>query len=156
MSNAVPPAILDLFGWRANGKPNISDGVSNPSVRIAATMFEELGVTRPTNVPGQTAGRRFEATIRQVLQDRLPQGRNWKVGSEKITSFIQYEHLARVNEAAEADPTLRSSLGADYLIKPDITISLRAGDSHHLHSRCRANGPSGPIASRTYVTRVWY
>ena len=137
MTNTVPQAILDLFGWRTNGKPNIADGASNPSVDIATAVFEELGVTRSTTAPGQTAGSRFEAAIRQILADRLPQLdplRNWDVGSREITHFVQYVHLARIKEIAEDDPTLRSSLGTDYLIRPDITIGIETGSRRHLHA----------------------
>ena len=137
MTNTVPQAILDLLGWRTNGKPNIADGASNPSVDIATAVFQELGVTRSTAAPGQTAGSRFETAIRQILADRLPQldhRRDWYVGSQEITQFVQYAHLARIKEIAEDDPTLRSSLGTDYLIKPDITIGIVTGLLPHLHA----------------------
>ncbi len=137
MTNTVPQAILDLLGWRTNGKPNIADGASNPSVNIATAVFEQLGVTRSTTAPGQTAGSKFEAAIRQILADRLPKidpTRNWDIGSRKITYYVQYAHLARIKEIAEADPTVRSSLGTDYLIKPDITIGIATGPRRHLHA----------------------
>lgn len=137
MSNPVPQAILDLLGWRPNGKPNIADGASNPSVNIATAVFEELGVTRSTTAPGQTAGSNFETAIRQLLADRLPQldpDRRWDVGSREIAHFVQYAHLARIKEIAEDDPTLRSSLGTDYLIAPDITIGIETGTRRHLHA----------------------
>ena len=137
MSNAVPQAILDLLGWRTNGKPNIADGASNPSVDIATAVFEELGVTRSTTAAGQTAGTNFEKAIRQILADGLPQldpDRDWDVGSREIADFVQYAHLARIKEIAEDDPTLRSSLGTDYLIKPDITIGIETGTRRHLHA----------------------
>ncbi len=137
MTNAVPQAILDLLGWRNNDNPNIADGASNPSVDIATAAFEQLGVTRSTTAPGQTAGSKFEAAIRQILADRLPRLdplRDWYVGSWEITHFVQYAHLARIKEIAEDDPTLRASMGIDYLIKPDITIGIVTGLRRHLHA----------------------
>lgn len=145
MTNTVPQAILDLLGWRSitgkcsiDGKmPNIADKGSCPSVNIAAAMFEELGVTRSTTAPGQTAGSKFEKAIRQILADRLRQlapRRKWTTDRRKITDFVQYAHLARIKEIAEDDPTLRSSLGTDYLIKPDITIGIDTGTRRHLHA----------------------
>ena len=133
----MPQAILDLLGWRTNGKPNIADGASNPSVNIAEAVFRELGVTGSTTASGQTAGSRFEAAIRRVMADRLSHldpSRDWDVGSREITQFAQYAHLARIKEIAEHDPTLRSSLGTDYLIKPDITIGIATGARRHLHA----------------------
>jgi hypothetical protein len=137
MTNTVPQVLIDLLGWRTNGKPNISDGASNPSVEIATAVFKELGITRSTTAAGQTTGSRFEAAIKQILADRLPHldpGRDWYVGSQEITFFAQYAHLARIKEIAEYDPTLRSSLGTDYLIKPDITIGIVTGLRRHLHA----------------------
>ena len=138
MTNTVPQAILDLLGWRTNGNPNIADGSSNPSVNIATAVFEQLGVTRSTTAPGQTAGTKFEKVIRQILADRLPKidpTRNWDVRRRhRITDYVQYAHLARIEEIAEADPTLRSSLGTDYLIEPDITIGITTGSRRHLHA----------------------
>ncbi|MCY4621818.1 MAG: restriction endonuclease [bacterium] len=145
MSNAVPQAILNLLGWRSvkgrysiDGKmPNIADKASRPSVEIAAAVFDQLGVTRSTEAPGQTAGSKFEKAIEQILEERLwqlvPNGK-WTTDRRKITEFAQYEHLARIKLIAEADPTLRSSLGTDYLIKPDITIGIKAGPRRHLHA----------------------
>ena len=135
--NTVPQAVLDLLGWRTNGKPNIADGASNPSVDIATAIFEALGITRSATAPSQTAGSKFEAAIRETLADRLPRLdplRNWDVGSREITHFVQYAHLARIKEIAANDPTLRSSLGTDYLIRPDITIGIATGPHRHLHA----------------------
>ena len=106
-------------------------------MNIAEAVFRELGVTGSTTASGQTAGSRFEAAIRRVMADRLSHldpSRDWDVGSREITQFAQYAHLARIKEIAEHDPTLRSSLGTDYLIKPDITIGIATGARRHLHA----------------------
>ncbi|MDE0168992.1 MAG: restriction endonuclease [bacterium] len=145
MSNAVPQAILDLLGWRSvkskfsiDGKvPNVADKDSRPSVEIAAAVFDQLEVTRSTGAPGQTAGSRFEKAIEQILEERLwqlvPNGK-WTTDRRDVTDFAQYEHLARIQLIAEANPTLRSSLGTDYLIKPDVTIGIKIGPRRHLHA----------------------
>ncbi|MYC83388.1 MAG: restriction endonuclease [Acidobacteria bacterium] len=134
----VPPQeVLELFGWRTNGIPNIADKGSRISVNIAAAILEELNVDRRSTEKGQTMGRNFERAISQILEDRLQlldEDRPWVVGSQKITDFAQYAHLAHVRWLAEADPTLRSSLGTDYLIKPDITVGIDTDALHHLHA----------------------
>lgn len=130
---AVHPEIVALFGYR-KGKPNISDKSSSASVGIARSLFEQIGVVRVSEEPGQTLGSLFEEAVRQVLRDEMP---TWdpdllyEIGSETITAFIQYAHLARLAEViADADPqgVIRSEMGTDYLIKPDVTVGLQVGD----------------------------
>ena len=110
---------------------------------IASLMFEQLGITRESNVPGQTLGSRFETAIKRDLARhllQLDQDRHWLVGSHPITVFSQYEHLNHIRRLADEDTrgTLRSSLGTDYLIKPDVTIGIlhdeRQDQRQHLHA----------------------
>lgn len=138
----VASEILKIFGWRS-GNPNIADGGSATSITIASSMFEQLGVTQESHSPGQTLGSQFETAITKVLSQRLfelDQDRHWSVGSQQITEFSQYEHLEHIRSLAEEDQggTLRSSLGTDYLIKPDITIGIlqeeRQSQQQHLHA----------------------
>lgn len=138
----VAPEILRIFGWRG-GNPNIADGSSSTSITIASSMFEQLGITQESDAPGQTLGRQFETAITTVLSQRLvelDQDRHWSVGSQQITEFSQYEHLNHIRRLAEEDQrgTLRSSLGTDYLIRPDITIGILQEElqdqQQHLHA----------------------
>ena len=138
----VAVEILEIFGWRGS-YPNIADRSSSNSIRIASSMFEQLGIRQESNAPGQTLGSQFETAIKRVLAQRLPQldqDRHWLVGSQQITEFSQYEHLDHIRRLAEEDQrgTLRSSLGTDYLIKPDITIGIlqdeRQNQRKHLHA----------------------
>lgn len=137
MTSTTPREILDLFGWRTHGAPNVADKASRVSVRISTEVFEELEIRRKSRDKGQTLGRNFERAISQILEDRLLQldrDRGWTFGSRRITDFEQYKHLANIEDIAAGDPTLRSSLGTDYLIEPDITIGIETGDRHHLHA----------------------
>ena len=138
----VAPEILEIFGWRGS-TPNIADRSSSTSKTIASSIFEQLGITRESNAPGQTLGSQFETAITKVLSQRLfalDQDRHWSVGSQQITEFAQYEHLDHIRRLAEEDQrgTLRSSLGTDYLIKPDITIGIlqeeQQNQQQHLHA----------------------
>lgn len=136
----IDPAVLAIFGYR-KGKPNIADGSSSTSVGIARSLFDQLAVTRVSNEPGQTLGSMLEVAIGQMLQDELPawdSDRQFLIGSQAITQFSQYEHLERLARViAEADPhgVIRSELGTDYLIKPDVTVGLRTpGGAPFLHA----------------------
>lgn len=142
----VAAEILSIFGWR-DRNPNIADRSSSTSVTIASLMFEQLGITRESNVPGQTLGSRFETAINGVLTRRLlqlDQDRHWLIGSHPITEFSQYAHLDHIRKLAEEDTrgTLRSSLGTDYLIKPDITIGV-------LHDERQRQRQSESVSVRT-------
>ena len=134
----VAPEILEIFGWR-KGKPNIADSSSSRSVRIAATMFSSLGITRDSTESGQTLGKKLEEAVARFLRRTVPKlapDRSWNISCQPITDFAQYAHLARIRELAEEDPhgTLQSSLGTDYLIKPDITIGIATNTRQHLHA----------------------
>lgn len=138
----VAREVLEIFGWR-NGRPNIADRSSSTSLRIASSVFEQLGISRENNLPGQTLGSRFETAIKRLLARRLhdlDRDRHWMVGSQPIARFTQYAHLDNIRRLAEEDPegTLRSSIGTDYLIKPDITIGIlhdeRQNQRQHLHA----------------------
>ncbi len=135
---SVPAAIRKLFG-RRNGRPNISDRSSPVSVEIATGIFEGLGVDRRSTEAPQTLGSRFEkavlAWVEEELRSLAPE-RGWVIGAEKITDFTQYEHLRRVRELIDADDTgtLRTELGTEYLIKPDITVGLQTEDIPFLHA----------------------
>ena len=97
-------------------------------------MLAELGVDQVVDHAGQTAGLMLETAVEQYLALSLPAlmpGRGIRVDRRSpITDFLQYEHLARIHELINADPTrtLRASLGGDYVIKPDVTVALFGPD----------------------------
>lgn len=126
-------SILRLFGWRAD-TPNIADKGSRESIAVARAVFDSLGVRRDSTEAGQTLGSRFEGEVRAYLSGeltRLDSRRRWIVGSQPIVEFAQYAHLARVKHLLEEnDPagTLRTELGMDYIIKPDVTVGILEDD----------------------------
>lgn len=102
-------------------------------------MFKELGIERLSGESGQTLGSRFEKAVRDWINGelhRLSPDRGWLIGAKKITAFAQYGHLQRVRELIDADETgtLRTELGTEYLIKPDITVGVTTDDSPFLHA----------------------
>jgi hypothetical protein len=127
---SVDQHILDLLGWRQSGVPNVADGKSRGSVRIASHMYEALGVDRLSTEAPQTLGSEFERAIRAFLTQQLAEfdsGQEYVVGSSPITSFAQYVHLRLMQDLINrADPNgvLRAELGGDYIIKPDVTVGL--------------------------------
>ncbi len=127
-----------LLGWKPSAKrnklgwplvPNCADVDSIESVRIAAGVLDELAVPRGTvsDVPKDPGGPLEQAVcddLGWVLQRRDPQ-RGWRVErGAVITRFDQYAHLSEVHALVRANPELRVTVGMDYLIKPDVTVSL--------------------------------
>lgn len=138
---SVDQHILKLFGYRKNGVPNIADGKSRGSVRIASHIYEALGVERQSTEAPQTLGSDFERAIRAFLTERLGEsgpGSAFSVGSDPITSFAQYVHLQQMQDLINRiDPSgvLRAELGGDYIIRPDVTVGLPGrGDHPFLHA----------------------
>ena len=134
----VAPEVISIFGWR-NGKPNIADSSSRRSIEIAGTIFNALDITRVSRESGQTLGVRLERAVAAFLNRTVPKlapERSWNIASQPLTDFAQYSHLARIRELAEEDQygILQSSLGTDYLIRPDITIGIGTDAPQHLHA----------------------
>jgi hypothetical protein len=133
----LDPRLAGLLGWRGEF-PNIADKAGMQSLAIARHMFSELGITRESLERPQTLGSRFEAAVRALLVDELPtwdSDRIYQIGSRRITEFQQYAHLARLMMLAAESEVLRTEIGMDYVIKPDVTVGIEvADDAPFLHA----------------------
>jgi len=122
----APAFVRDILGLR-KGVPNNADVASETSCAIAAEMLTILDVDRVT-MPKEAAGTALEMAVAGYLAEALPAikaDRVWEVDHRKlITDFQQYEHLARLDAIVRDHPTLRSEIGLDYLIKPDVTVGI--------------------------------
>lgn len=125
----------ELLAWRSAGKPNIADTGSRGSVAIAAKMVECLGRDiQPVTQSGQSLGTQFGTITKEFLGQsfsRLSHIRpgEWTFsvsqGSGGIGAYEQYEHLHQVQKILNANPDLKTALGGDYLVTPDIVIGRR-------------------------------
>jgi hypothetical protein len=63
---------------------------------------------------------------------------NWTFSTsqekEGITKHFQYEHLADLQAVIEKHPEIRATLGGDYLVVPDITISRQPVDDAEINT----------------------
>jgi hypothetical protein len=136
-----------LLGWRKTGLkwvPNNADSDNPASVKIATDMLEILNENfEEKYIPPQTSmGRPLEQSVSRDLKKCVPlldPSRHWIIQTEstQISSFVQYEHLKRVHELVTASPELRTTLGMDYQIKPDVTVALpprNFGEAPFLHA----------------------
>jgi hypothetical protein len=109
--------------------PNFADVDSAESMRIAAGVLDQLAVARDTvsDVPKDPGGPLEQAVcddLGWVLQRKDP-NRGWRIErGAVITRFDQYAHLSEVDALVRANPQLRVTVGTDYLIRPDVTVSL--------------------------------
>jgi hypothetical protein len=78
---------------------------------------------------GQTSGGEFESIVAKFVEEtflnlgHLRPGK-WQVitGPGRIGRFEQYQHLETLLKLVKQHPEIESSLGGDYLIKPDLVV----------------------------------
>ncbi|WP_345571575.1 NgoMIV family type II restriction endonuclease [Streptomyces plumbiresistens] len=129
----------DIFGWRipSSGKkkgvvPNIVDVGNEQSIDIASSMMSHMGIGRERRrFPGENPGKMFEVAVRDNLREQLHHSeasREWLVGRGASTKyFAQYVHLRAIEELMEKSPNraeLRATIGTDYMVTPDVTVSI--------------------------------
>lgn len=111
--------------------PNFADKTNKASREIAWRILEQIGyqLLQEPQLPGQTAGGRFEEITRDYLEKVFEQLQHlrpgkwlYKTGMD-ISHFDQYEHLARLQDLTESNSDLASVLGSEYIIKPDIVVA---------------------------------
>jgi hypothetical protein len=110
----------------------MADKDSHTSVGLAHGMTQRIGLpVAKGKVTPQRVGSSFANAVRLFLEQafsRLHHLRPGKwlfstaQGPEGIAQFAQYAHLATIERVLSEHPDLRSSLGGDYLIKPDIVV----------------------------------
>lgn len=111
------------------GIPSIADKDSKPSVSFAKGVFDRLSVNEGPREIAQTSGTQFETHIETYLSNTFLKAAalrpgNWTItrSGTRIDQYQQYLHLADIQEAIKDDRSLASSIGQDYLIRPDIVI----------------------------------
>jgi len=106
-------------------------------------MLAVLGVAEglATDVPDTKSGRPLETAVALDLgRDLAGQASSRSMSvldtPGDVSNFAQYSHLKRVDELSKGSPELRVTLGTDYLIKPDVVVTLpgRPGELPFLHA----------------------
>ncbi|MBN1126342.1 MAG: hypothetical protein JXA82_15160 [Sedimentisphaerales bacterium] len=127
--------------------PNIADGHNAPSMDFSERLVKKLGFElkeQEDQLSSQTIGQHFaEATadfIRAAL-NRLGHLRpgEWTISTSQafcgITAYDQYEHLAGIQRILNENPELKTALGGDYLITPDIIIARRSESDEKINQK---------------------
>jgi hypothetical protein len=124
------------------GVPSIADVANRPSREIATALMAKIGTSQNLAVKpaGQTAGSMFESACQNFLRDCFAQLGHLRPGTftvEKgraIAMFDQYAHLDELRILADQSRELKTLLGTDYLIKPDVVV-IRAAEPDSVINR---------------------
>ncbi|MEA3511540.1 MAG: NgoMIV family type II restriction endonuclease [Actinomycetota bacterium] len=137
---STPAFLSDILGWRG-GVPNTADKGSRTSIEIASGILQILEIDESTDLTGQGAGALLERGVAEMLAANLnvlAPNRVWSVAlGQPITEFAQYAHVADLDNLISEDRSgiLRTVVGSDYLIKPDVTVALENfGELPFLHA----------------------
>lgn len=137
------------------GVPSIAD-ISNAASRdISIALIAKIGATQvlAQKPAGQTAGNMFETACQHFLADALAQLQHIRPGvltvskGRSISQFDQYAHLDELRALADASRELKTHLGTDYLIKPDVVVVREAETDESINRH--VNLVDGTVARRT-------
>ena len=109
--------------------PSIADISSKLSCSLSSGIIKAFGFeVGSTTISGQTAGSKFETAVRDYIQSAMkslehlrPADWIYSVHSD-ISEFVQYRHLATLNELIQASKVAQTALG-DYVVKPDVIVA---------------------------------
>ncbi len=120
--------IVRIKGNRETGYPNFADGTRSTSREIAWGVAERIGCSTAGYIAPQTAGALFERVTQDYLEKAFALMHHLRPGDwcysckGAISDFDQYRHLAELEELLETALGLKSSVGRDYIIRPDILV----------------------------------
>ena len=110
---------------------SIADKSNKPSCEISLALIERMNanvIAHRQKVAGQSAGNQFEISCAEFIRkslEHLSHLRPGKFGVQKggqIGNYAQYHHLERLKEISNELPELKSIVGTDYEVKPDILV----------------------------------
>ena len=135
-----------------DGVPSNADTGNKPSCEIGRLVAERLNAKTGNKLPPQSADKIFEELVCNFLDNTFPRLQHlrpgkWKVfdlgnnNAVKASSFAQYEHLAHLAKALDADRQLATMLGNDYMVAPDIVVARGlCSDSEINKFKCYVDG----------------
>lgn len=117
----------------ASGIATNADKSNKPSREIAAGLAKRLMSETHERQAGQTSGSNFEVLLAEFVNRTFPKLQHvrpgeWEViqlgnrSAMKTSSFVQYEHLEYLQELTSANAKLKTILGNDYMVAPDVVV----------------------------------
>lgn len=128
----------------ASGIATNADKSNKPSREIAAGLAKRLMSETHERQAGQTSGSNFEVLLAEFVNRTFPKLQHvrpgeWEViqlgnrSAMKTSSFVQYEHLEYLQELTNANAKLKTILGNDYMVAPDVVVYRRPIDDPTLN-----------------------
>ncbi len=123
-----------ILSVSSSGIATNADKGNKASCFIARHIAEKLlSETHETKQPGQTAGSQFEEAIADYVRNTFPMLQNVRPGKWEVmrlgnrssiatSDFAQYEHLAYLTELTKENRNLKTIIGNDYMVAPDIVV----------------------------------
>lgn len=153
--------VVRLKGDGDTRYPNFADVGSKSSKEIALGIVKRLGcVSNWDKLSGQRAGSLFEIITRDFLEQSFGLLHNLRPGKwhystqTPISRFDQYEHLSDLERIVEEIDELASSLGTDYIIKPDIVIGRHPVSDEEINQQEIVLKPTDYIVKLTPLREV--
>ncbi len=128
-----------------SGVPTNADSSSVASKRIASGIAERLMAESHERHAGQTSGSKFETLVADYVAFTFPELQHIRPGdwtvirlgnrsAVKASSYIQYEHLAYLDELTKENKNLSAMIGNDYMVAPDIVVYRQPCTDEELNS----------------------
>ncbi len=113
-----------------NGVPSWSDRDSPGSVSIGKELVQRMPEAPVAlRLPPQEIGTRFQEIVKGFVETTFSALRHarpgtWRVETGgRISRYYQYEHLFHLDSLTRQYPELKTALGTEYLVKPDIVVA---------------------------------
>ncbi len=120
--------------------PNFADVSSTTSKAVAWHIVKSFTyVNNYEKITGQTAGTLFELETMRFLKNAFSEIEHLRPGNWNyllnglISNYEQYKHLDHLEEVIKNDSTLASTLGRDYIVRPDIIVSRKPVDDEEIN-----------------------
>ena len=129
---------IDASGIASNADRNHKNSVS-----IASGIAKRIGGgVRGARLAGQQAGNRFKELCVDFLRATFFKCEHLRPGSwsiqrgtrSAIARHEQYAHLTALQDAASRNPELAAALRSDYIITPDVVLTLETEDDAALNA----------------------
>jgi hypothetical protein len=144
-----------LLGYR-EGALSIADRANNQSKEISKGIAERIGLPLCERPPsGQAIGAAFSSLTAAYMEQafsllhHLRPG-NWHYSVSQagigIAAFDQYKHLAELDRVLRLHPDLKSALGGDYFITPDIVIARESVSDTEINAQSQVIEPTDDVA----------
>lgn len=120
----------------ASGIATNADKGNKPSCEIAKRLAAQLMSETHERQAGQTSGSTFEILLAEFLKRTFPKLQHvrpgeWEImqlgnrSALKTSSFAQYEHLEYLQELTNENARLKTIIGNDYMVAPDVVVYRR-------------------------------